>query len=183
MSISSGSRAAPLLRKRPGLLVAALVAGLATGFSAAAAGSLEKPRGRVILTVTGNISNTNEGDSAVFDRAMLEAIGMTRVRTKTPWTEQANDYEGVLVRDFLRHVGAGSMRFTATAHDDYSVELGDFDFQRYPAILAMRVNGRNMRLRDKGPLWLIFPWDEYPELHSQLNSAKSIWQMKTIVVD
>ncbi|MDH3537347.1 MAG: hypothetical protein OER87_16515, partial [Gammaproteobacteria bacterium] len=39
------------------------------------ADSLQAPTGKVILTVSGKIANTNAGDRAEFDREMLEALG------------------------------------------------------------------------------------------------------------
>ena len=40
-----------------------------------AAGDLQDPAGRVLLTVSGNIENTNSGGKALFDKTMLEAFG------------------------------------------------------------------------------------------------------------
>lgn len=37
--------------------------------------SLSKPEGKTILTIEGEISVTNSGSEAVFDRAMLEGAG------------------------------------------------------------------------------------------------------------
>jgi hypothetical protein len=52
------------------LLLAAGIALLAIT-APVTAGNLEKPDGKVILTVTGNIETKNDGDSAVFDLDML----------------------------------------------------------------------------------------------------------------
>ena len=145
--------------------------------------SLQAPKGRVVIAVDGNISATNDGATARFDRAMLEAIGTTRIRTRTPWTDRPIEFEGVLVRDFLRAVGASSNSFRVVAHDDYEAHVTGIDFDKYPAILAMKMDGKTMRLRDKGPLWLIFPWDDYPELHELVNSGLSVWQIKRVTVD
>ena len=52
------------------------LAGLGLGLLAAAAlpaQALERPRERVVLTVTGQIGATNQGSAAVFDMAMLKA--------------------------------------------------------------------------------------------------------------
>ncbi len=174
------TRRAALRRRFYAMLVAPalLLAGAVDGAS-----TLNPPQGRVVLTVSGNISVTNAGDGARFDRAMLETLGTTRVRTRTPWTDSANVFEGVLVRDLLRSVGAGTDSFLAMAHDDYQTHVTGIDFDKYPIILAMKVDGKTMRLRDKGPLWLIFPWDDHPELHAEVNSALSVWQLKSIVID
>lgn len=48
------------------------------------AGELPKPVGKPILTITGNIENTNENGNAVFDIASLEKLGMVSFQTTSP---------------------------------------------------------------------------------------------------
>lgn len=50
--------------------------------SGAAAEPLAKPTGKPILVISGNISNTNVGDTAV-DRDILEALGLVTVESST----------------------------------------------------------------------------------------------------
>lgn len=47
---------------------------------------LPAPTGKPVLTISGKIGNTNVGDKAVFDLAMLEKLGMKTVETTTPRT-------------------------------------------------------------------------------------------------
>jgi hypothetical protein len=53
-------------------------------FRPARAAVLAMPIEKKILTVTGKITNTNDGDTAVFDRPMLEALGTDGFETATP---------------------------------------------------------------------------------------------------
>ncbi len=53
----------------------------------ASAGTLGQPAGAVILSVKGKIAVTNNGDTADFDMAMLEALPRTSFKTSTPWTD------------------------------------------------------------------------------------------------
>ncbi len=48
------------------------------------AGELPKPAGKPILTIYGNIENTNESGKAVFDIASLEKLGMVSFQTSSP---------------------------------------------------------------------------------------------------
>ena len=41
--------------------------------------AIPDPTGDVILTVTGEITNKNSGDAAVFDMATLEKLGLAQV--------------------------------------------------------------------------------------------------------
>lgn len=48
------------------------------------AGELSRPTGKVLLTLSGNIENTNEDGKAVFDTASLEKLGMVSFQTTSP---------------------------------------------------------------------------------------------------
>jgi len=50
----------------------------------ASATVLVMPAGKKILTITGKFTNTNDGDAAVFDRPMLETLGLSEFETTTP---------------------------------------------------------------------------------------------------
>ena len=70
----------------------------ATGFGSATqalADPLAKPEGKVILTISGLISNTNNGDKAEFDMPMIEALGTQSFTTKTPWYKDPVTFTGV----------------------------------------------------------------------------------------
>lgn len=146
--------------------------------SAVAAGELAQPTGKVVLTIKGNITNTNHNGAARFDMAMLEKMGGASVITETPWTDKAVRFDGVLVRKLLDAVGGRGETVWAIAINDYKVKIPVADFANHPVILAYRMNGERMRVRDKGPLWVIYPWSDYPELKNERFFARSIWQVK-----
>lgn len=149
----------------------------------ARAQGLEPPQGRVIFTISGRISQTNGTGVADFDRAMLLALPAATIETMTPWTDGVTKFEGPLARDLLQRVGAKGSRVKALAINDYSVVIPVSDFETYPVILAMKMNGEVLRTRTKGPLWVIYPWSEKPELRSEVIYGRSIWQVKEIVVE
>ena len=49
--------------------------------------SLDKPAGDPVLTVTGAVSEANDGANAVFDMPMLEALAGRTGKMETPWTK------------------------------------------------------------------------------------------------
>lgn len=49
---------------------------------------LPAPTGKPVLTISGKITNTNEGDTAVFDVAALEKLGNETVITTTPGIQE-----------------------------------------------------------------------------------------------
>jgi hypothetical protein len=49
-------------------------------------------------------------------------------------------------------------------------------------IVAFARNGAPMPLRDKGPLWIVYPYDSNPDYQSELIYSRSIWQLDRIEV-
>ncbi|MBF9233176.1 molybdopterin-dependent oxidoreductase [Microvirga alba] len=146
------------------------------------AGSLATPTEKPILTVAGRIDTTNKDDTAQFDRPMLEALGMVTVETTTPWYNGPVKFEGILLDKLLKHVGAVGERALIVALNDYTSEIPVEDFAKYNVILALKRNGEYMPVRDKGPLFVIYPFDSNPDLKSQTFYGRSVWQVAKIVI-
>ena len=144
--------------------------------------TLALPRGRVLLEVAGAIAARNADASARFDQAMLEGLPRATQRTATPWTSGPQVFEGVLLRSLLAAVGATGTTLTLRAINDYEVEIPVADVHRFPVLLAYAQNGRPMPVRERGPLWVIYPLDSYGELQTPVIHARMIWQLKRIVV-
>jgi hypothetical protein len=157
------------------LTMAQLLAG-GPGWSA----ELPAPTGPVLLTVTGRIAATNTDGAALFDRALLASLGEATVRTSTPWTDGVVEFAGVSLAALLEAVGAAGQTGHFTAANDYAVDLDLAELRRYPVLLAMRQDGRELSLRDRGPLWVVYPRDDHPELMRPLNNSKWIWQVRSI---
>jgi hypothetical protein len=163
----------------------ALTLGLAAAPLAGAAAQepLPRPSGRVLLTVKGAIERTNADGKAELDLAMLEKIGTSQVQTSTPWTDGRPTFEGVRMRDLLERLGAHGPTVTVVALNDYKMQIPVDDFMSYPVLLAFRMDGKKLRVREKGPLWLVYPQDEFPELQNKPTQAKWVWQVKEIHID
>lgn len=143
---------------------------------------LSPPSGDIILTVKGNIAVHNKGGDAVFDRELLESLGQKVIETTTVWTDGVNRFEGIPLKTLLDRLGAEGDVMEMTALNEYKVHVERKDLV-YDPILAGRLNGEALSVREKGPLWLIFPWDQYPdELINEEYHSKAIWQVKEIVV-
>lgn len=153
-----------------------LLAGLA------GAAPLPVPVEKTILTVSGKITTPNKDDTAQFDRRMLEDLGMVSVETTTPWHKGTTRFEGVPLKKLMDTVGAKGQRIVVVALNDYSSEIPIEDVRRYNVILALKRDGEYMPVRDKGPLFIIYPYDSDPELRSQIYYGRSVWQVARLVV-
>jgi hypothetical protein len=169
-----------VLAKSMGVAFAFIVVVIA---ASGAAMALEKPTGKPILTISGNISVTNDGDSAVFDREMLESMGMVEFTTTTPWYDGPVEFEGVPMRKLLEVIGAeASSEITAIALNDYKATIPAEDFNKFEVILALKRDGEYMPIRDKGPLFIVYPYDSESELATQKYYSRSVWQISQLAV-
>lgn len=163
-------------RSVSGLLVAAM------GVSAARAAALPAPESRVILTVSGRISAFNDSATARFDRGMLEALGTTGFATVTPWYDHPVQFEGVRMVRLMEAVGATGDTIICTALNDYETRIPISDFATFDVLLAMKRDGQYMPVRDKGPLFIVYPFDSDKGLQNQRYYGRSAWQLSRITV-
>ena len=151
--------------------------------TAALADSLPTPTGDVVLEVTGKIANTNKDGAAVFDMAMLAALPQRTTITTSPWYDGKQTFAGPLGWALLNQIGATGTTLKVTALNDYVSEIPVGDFKDYKVILATSLNGEPMSVRDKGPIFIIYPFDEEPSLNNETYYGRSAWQVKSIEVE
>ena len=152
------------------------------GARPAFAGTIDQPAGKVVLTMSGKIANTNKDGTAQFDVAMLEKLGMQSFSTATPWYDGKVKFEGVPMAKLMEHVGATGSTITVKALNDYATEIPMEDFKKYPVILAIKRNDSYMPVRDKGPLFVMYPFDKNPELRSKQFYGRAVWQVARLEV-
>lgn len=144
--------------------------------------ALEPARGTVVLALSGKVHSPNRGDRAVFDMAMLEQLVQHSFTTKTPWYGEPHTFTGPLLRDVLAAAGADGQRLRAVALNDYRVDIPAEDAKLYDIVVARLMDNKPMTVRDKGPLFIIYPFDAQPELRNTIYYSRCAWQLKAIEV-
>lgn len=147
-----------------------------------AADALDAPRGEVILTVSGTIDITNSDGAALFDFEMLQTIGSKTFKTATLWTAGVQTFTGVSLAELLGVLGVEGGTLRASAINDYAVNIPVSDAVEGGPIVAYARNGAPMSIRDKGPLWIVYPYDSSENYRSELIYSRSIWQLDRIEV-
>ncbi|HDG1691741.1 TPA: molybdopterin-dependent oxidoreductase [Kluyvera georgiana] len=147
------------------------------------AGDLAKPTGKVILTLSGNIENTNRDGKAVLDIASLEKLGVVSFQTTSPWYNGRTTFTGIPLQKLMDYVGAKGSVVKVTALNDYTTIIPLSDFKKYNVILALKINGEYMPIRDKGPLFVVYPYDSIPELNNQVYYSRSAWQVSRMDIE
>jgi hypothetical protein len=145
---------------------------------------IPEPDGPTVLRVAGRV-DASEGGMVAFDLPTLERLGVVRFTTATNWTEGKIVFEGVLLSRLLDVVGAeaDATRLILTALNDYSIPMPIADAREWPVILAFKENGAYMSLRERGPLWVVYPQHAYPELGSREYLSRWVWQLAKITVE
>lgn len=163
---------------RPVVLVAALL-GLSAG---ALANDLPQPAGEVLLRITGDIERANGDGEARFDRAMIEALALSTLETTTVVTDGVKRFKGVLMRDVLDAVGAAGTVVTASALNDYVVDIPMTDFEEFDVLMAFQMDGEQLTRRDKGPFWIVYPRDDFTVLQDIRYDSRWVWQLNHLDV-
>ncbi len=147
-----------------------------------AAEPLPIPKGPVLLTVSGNIEQTNGPGQAKFDREMLESLGKKTIETGSAFTNGVQSFEGVPLRAVLERVGARGHALRATALNSYEIVI-PWDDLAFDLILAMKINGTTLTARDKGPLWIVYPRDQHPDLKDPVYDSRWVWQLNKLNIE
>ena len=167
---------------------------------AAHAQSLKAPTGAVILTITGAIAQTNRGAfdankdalfknqqvtfqrAASFDLAMIEALGMRTIEADYPQGGVLHKFEGPLLRDVLKAVGANGNVIKVAALDGYVQEIEMREIEQWPIQLAVKQDGAYLALGGFGPTRIVFPRRDIPALANR-NDDKWVWAIVHITVE
>lgn len=145
--------------------------------------SLERPQGKVILTISGNVGEKNDASGAQFDLAMLEKLPQHSFTTMTPWDSKPIRFDGPLLRDVLAAAKAKGSTIQAAALNDYRTRIPMDDTTKFDVVLAHKMNGESIPVKTKGPLFIVYPYDSKPELRTNTYYERSAWQLKSMKVE
>jgi len=166
-----------------GVAAAAVVWSAAPAWSQQSGSSVAAPKGRVVLTVTGNIARTNMGQSYQFDMDMIDALPRRTFTTRTPWYDKPVTFSGPRLADVMAAVGAKGQSIQASAINDYKITIPMSDAIEHGVIMASRIDGQRIPVREKGPLFVVYPFDSSATLRSSVYYERSIWQLKSMHVE
>lgn len=144
--------------------------------------ALDKPSGPALLRISGLVTQPNMQQQAVFDMAMLQALPQHSFTTQTPWYAEPVKFTGPLLRDVLAAAGAKGEGITAIALNDYRTEIPFSDALKYDLIVATLMNDQPMPVREKGPLFLVYPFDSKAELQAATFYNRSAWQLRALQI-
>ncbi len=143
------------------------------------------PTGEVVLTIDGDISQTNVGGTLQFEMSTLENIGLVQYDVDDPFVKKNIVYTGVLLSEVLKVAGAdpNATMLTLSALDDYSVDMKIEEAGKWPVLIATQADGLYMPIDKNGPLISVFPLNDFPEQLDHLTyDALWVWSLSGITV-
>ncbi len=165
-----------------GVMLAGMLVGLMPPLTDGvyAADMLPEPSGPVLLTVTGDFTVKSIDGTARFDLGMLQALPRAEFETTTIWTDGVMRFTGVPLSALLERLQIASATIRAQAINDYSVDIPLAEITEDIPIVAYYLNGEPMSRREKGPLWIVYPYDQDADYRSETVYSRSIWQLDRI---
>jgi hypothetical protein len=150
----------------------------------ALAETLPASTGEVLLTLSGNLSNQTADapiGTVTLDLEILKSLDTKVFTTSTIWVEGDIVFTGVSLHDVLDYAGAAGSTIGAIASNDYKVEIPADGLEDNAPIVAYMMDGVEMSSRGKGPLWIVYPYDDDRKYRTEVTYSRSIWQLNRIV--
>lgn len=116
----------------------------------------------------------------------LKSLPGAEFETSTIWTEGVQSFRGVWLSDLLTHLDIAPNEqgtlLDFSALNEYLIEIPLNEIVPGGPLVAYEWNGKPMSPRDKGPLWVVFPYDSDEKFQTETVYAQSIWQLDRIEV-
>ncbi len=116
---------------------------------------------------------TKTGKPVQLSWAKLEALAKTSIWTREPHnTSDGNaiqHFRGVAVSTLLDEFGVAPnlTEVTFVARDGFRSTVSIADLRQYPIIIALERNNKRIARSDGGPLYLVFPYSQFPQLQQK----------------
>lgn len=124
-----------------------------------------------------------DGRLQSFSLKDLESFPQITFTSFSPWTEGVHEFTGIPLKSFVEQFDPSFTQIELTARDNYQVTFAAEDLMDTWPILAIYMNGDPISPRTKGPFWVVFPFDDYPELQREDLYARSIWQVQHLKIE
>ena len=108
----------------------------------------------------------------------------SRFSTSLPWLKEQNEFSGFKVSELLQYLKLDKVTsVTFSALNDYRSTTSIEDIIQYEPIIAYKINGKTLKIRDKGPYWLVFNLDKHPQISTDQYFDKMVWQINRITIN
>lgn len=120
-----------------------------------------------------------------YSLEQLDALEQTTYVTKNPFIDGTSEFSGPLARVVLADAGQDmpkGAKLTVMAINDYKIDVPVSEILDFDVMLATRRDGETMSLREKGPIWIMYPISDNAELEDETINSRLVWQLKSIQI-
>ncbi|GAX40425.1 hypothetical protein NIES4075_13900 [Tolypothrix sp. NIES-4075] len=120
---------------------------------------------------------TATGKPVELNWQQLHVLATEQVKTPDPTNiiqpNQVFDFRGIKVATLIKQFGVASdvSDVTFVGFDSYHTTILLQDLQAYPIILAIAKNNKPIKRDEGGPIYLVFPFAQYPQLRQKYNET------------
>lgn len=122
----------------------------------------------------------NQGNMSQFTLEQLLPHMDREIVTTTPWTNGETTFVGVSAKEMLHMLGVDKADLKVTALNNYWSKIPYKDIEKYNPLFAVKKNGHAMSVREKGPVWVIYPLSEFGEQNNEVLHSRMVWQVNRI---
>ncbi|MGF1752140.1 oxidoreductase [Vibrio makurazakiensis] len=117
----------------------------------------------------------------VFEQAEIAKLPTIAYKTHLPWFDDEATFTGISLQTLLKSQNITVPEFMIVrALNDYAITITKQDIEKYQPIIAYLKDGKPMKVREKGPYWLIYSLSDYPEIDNALYHSQMVWQISDI---
>lgn len=124
--------------------------------------------------------SAKSGSNFELDDDALAKLPQKKMLVPTPWFSAEQTFEGPLLRDVLKLASIQNGNIKLIALNDYAISIPASDAFQYDVIVARKRNGKLMTIRDKGPLFIMYPFQDHAELRVTEYFRRCSWQLRSI---
>ncbi|TAF10218.1 MAG: molybdopterin-binding protein [Nostocales cyanobacterium] len=120
---------------------------------------------------------TATGKTETLNWSQLQDLATFNLNTVDPnntiHRSQVFKFTGIGVNSLLKKLGVqtGVMDITFVCYDGYQVTIQMADLLKYPIILAVAKDAKPIPRNQGGPIYLIFPYTQHPEIRNKYNEG------------
>ena len=126
--------------------------------------------------------DATQSEPVTLELGDLDAMPQQSFTTSTIWTDGQVTFSGVPLKALLDGLDTTGSVVEMVALNDYKVSMPIAELEDTAPIIAIRMDGKPMSVRDKGPYWVVFPYDEDPKYQTETIYSLSIWQLNRLKV-
>lgn len=95
----------------------------------------------------------------------------------------SHSWQGVSISELIKLSGRSAKSVRVVALNGYYASVPLDDLKNYDPLVAYRRDGKNLSIREKGPIILIYPFDRFKVLNQQTYINRSVWQINEIHIE